>query len=74
MFNIEDEKREQSAELLARINAGAKHKKEQVEAAWQAGRHAYRGAGPSATRDNARVLTRAPEHASHRDGSHAPVH
>jgi len=48
-----NEKRQQSAELLARINAGTKHKKEQVEAVWQAGRHAYRGDGPSTTRDGA---------------------
>ncbi|HAM36467.1 MAG TPA: hypothetical protein DEB40_13115 [Elusimicrobia bacterium] len=34
-------KREKSAELLARINAEAKRKKEQVEAALQEGRHAY---------------------------------
>jgi hypothetical protein len=30
-------------EFLTRINAEAKHKKEQVEAVWQAGRHAYSG-------------------------------
>jgi gas vesicle protein len=69
-----NEKRQQSTALLARINAEAKHKKEQVEAAWQAGRHAYRGVGPSATRDSARVLTRGPEHASDRDDARTPVH
>ena len=37
------QKRQGSVEFLTRINAEAKHKKEQVEAVWQAGRHAYSG-------------------------------
>jgi gas vesicle protein len=36
-----DRKRQVSAEMLARINAAAKHKKSQVEAVWLASRQAY---------------------------------
>jgi gas vesicle protein len=34
-------KRQSSAVLLTRLNAQAKHKKEQIAAVWQASRHAY---------------------------------
>jgi gas vesicle protein len=36
-----EQKRQQSADLLTRLNTEAKHKKEQVEAVLQASRHAY---------------------------------
>jgi gas vesicle protein len=37
------QKRQGSVEFLTRINSEAKHKKQQVAAAWQAGQHAYSG-------------------------------